>query len=359
MSNAKIFAFKFVSVSASLLVAQALAGWAAPGQRGGGGGSSNSNANCNATKSCGGSGGASGSVFGSAPAGLSGFLPGSESQAAVRAAAAIQAITNAQNSQSGNVYRELIQQSRGSFPFDLGLNGEDPSGAFLGRSPFSFGSPLIDFGAPESTINLGGGASIGGEANTAAGTGRGAGGPGDGTGPGNGAGQGLGPGGNGTGGGGSNQPSPKPGPGPTPGPAAKPSVVDGPAAGPGPNSDVRANRGTAAPGNAQQAVSPSAPSVVRNGQLELGPARNPDGGFGYQVPVPLLLQARPDVDLASTTTAAQPGGGSLPNWLSYQPTTRTFTATKPPNGALPYLVELTVTTATGQQARIPVRIGEP
>jgi hypothetical protein len=152
---------------------------------------------------------------------------------------------------------------------------------------------------------------------------------------------------------------PAAGPSPTPGPAAKPSVVDGPAAGPGPNSDVRANRGTAAPGNAQQAVSPSAPSVVRNGQLELGPARNPDGGFSYQVPVPLLLQARPDVDLASTTTAAQPGGGSLPNWLSYQPTTRTFTATKPPNGALPYLVELTVTTATGQQARIPVRIGEP
>lgn len=50
------------------------------------------------------------------------------------------------------------------------------------------------------SINKGGGANVGGAANTVVGTGKGAGGPGDGTGPGNGAGQGIGNGSTGGGG---------------------------------------------------------------------------------------------------------------------------------------------------------------
>ena len=49
-----------------------------------------------------------------------------------------------------------------------------------------------DLGAAISVVSGGGGANIGGDANTVEGVGKGAGGPGDGDGPGNGAGQGLG-----------------------------------------------------------------------------------------------------------------------------------------------------------------------
>jgi hypothetical protein len=53
----------------------------------------------------------------------------------------------------------------------------------------------LSLATPAALAQSGGGANIGGAANTAEGTGRGAGGPGDGQGPGQGAGQGLGPGG--------------------------------------------------------------------------------------------------------------------------------------------------------------------
>ena len=52
-----------------------------------------------------------------------------------------------------------------------------------------------DLGAAISVVTGGGGANIGGDANTVEGVGEGAGGPGDGEGPGEGAGQGLGQGG--------------------------------------------------------------------------------------------------------------------------------------------------------------------
>ena len=54
---------------------------------------------------------------------------------------------------------------------------------------------ILSIATPTAHPQSGGGANIGGAANTAEGTGRGAGGPGDGEGPGQGAGQGLGPGG--------------------------------------------------------------------------------------------------------------------------------------------------------------------
>ncbi len=54
---------------------------------------------------------------------------------------------------------------------------------------------ILSIATPTALPQSGGGANIGGAANTAEGTGRGAGGPGDGEGPGQGAGQGLGPGG--------------------------------------------------------------------------------------------------------------------------------------------------------------------
>jgi large repetitive protein len=99
--------------------------------------------------------------------------------------------------------------------------------------------------------------------------------------------------------------------------------------------------------------------VIREGVLELGAAINPAGGFSYQVPAQLLLQANPNVDLMAPTSASLPGGGDLPSWLTYQPTTRTFTASEPPANALPFQAQINVRTSTGQQLSLPVLIAQP
>jgi hypothetical protein len=93
--------------------------------------------------------------------------------------------------------------------------------------------------------------------------------------------------------------------------------------------------------------------------MEVGAAIRPTGGFSYQVPTQLLVQANPDVDLLAPTTASLPGGGDLPSWLTYQPTTRTFTASEPPANALPFQAQINVRTTTGQTLTLPVLIAEP
>lgn len=104
----------------------------------------------------------------------------------------------------------------------------------------------------------------------------------------------------------------------------------------------------------------AAPAVMRDGGvLELGAAINPAGGFSYQVPAQLLLQANPNVDLMAPTSASLPGGGDLPSWLTYQPTTRTFTASEPPANALPFQAQINVRTVSGQSLSLPVLIAQP
>jgi len=113
------------------------------------------------------------------------------------------------------------------------------------------------------------------------------------------------------------------------------------------------------PGAGQSGTVPTAPAVIREGVLEIGAAMNPMGGFSYQVPAPLLVQANPDVDLLAPTSASLPGGGDLPSWLTYQPTTRTFTASEPPANALPFQAQINVRTTTGQFLSLPVLIAQP
>jgi hypothetical protein len=99
--------------------------------------------------------------------------------------------------------------------------------------------------------------------------------------------------------------------------------------------------------------------VIREGVLELGATLNPTGGFSYQVPAQLLVQANPAIDLLAPTTASLPGGGDLPSWLTYQPTTRTFTASEPPANALPFQAQINVRASTGQWLSLPVLIAQP
>jgi len=233
-------------------------------------------------------------------------------------------------------------------------------------------------GGGSSGGGAGGGANSGGSANTVPGTGQGAGGPGDGNGPGQGAGQGLGPSGGGGNPPGPNPPGPNP-PGPNP-PGPNPPGPNPPGPNPPgqttsaenaatttgqqpttatPNPAAEQAQLTATNANAAQQLAPSTPSVFRNGVVELGAARNTAGSFSYQVPAQLLIQANPNVNLVAPTSASTPGGRALPQWLTYQPTTRTFTANQPPSGSLPFRVEIRVGTNSGQPAVIPVQIGEP
>lgn len=99
--------------------------------------------------------------------------------------------------------------------------------------------------------------------------------------------------------------------------------------------------------------------MLRNGQIEVPGIRRPDGGFSHQVPARLLLEAQPNARLDAGTSASLVGGGSLPSWLTYQSTTRTFTATEPPANALPFRAQINVTTTAGQVVAIPVLIAQP
>ncbi|MEY3758462.1 MAG: hypothetical protein RLZZ263_1616, partial [Cyanobacteriota bacterium] len=250
-----------------------------------------------------------------------------------------------------------------------------------GSSSSSLTAAIATESPTNSTFSVGGGANSGGSANTVPGTGQGAGGPGDGNGPGQGAGQGLGPSGGGNPPGpnppGPNPPGPNP-PGPNP-PGPNPPGPNPPGPNPGqttsaenaatttgqqpttatPNPAAERAQLTATNANAALQPAPSTPSVFRNGVVELGAAQNAAGSFSYQVPAQLLIQANPNVNLVAPTSASTPGGGALPQWLTYQPTTRTFTANQPPSGSLPFRAEIRVGTNSGQPAVIPVQIGEP
>ncbi|MFS6828584.1 putative Ig domain-containing protein [Cyanobium sp. ATX-6F1] len=98
---------------------------------------------------------------------------------------------------------------------------------------------------------------------------------------------------------------------------------------------------------------------ARSEAMALAATRQQGLGFSYQVPRQLLLERFPDVDLGGPSEATQPGGGALPSWLTYQPTSRTFTATNPPMGALPYRVQLQLTNRNGAPIQLTVEIAQP
>jgi len=98
---------------------------------------------------------------------------------------------------------------------------------------------------------------------------------------------------------------------------------------------------------------------LRDAAPVLAAVRRRGLGFSYQVPPGLLLERHPELDLDAPSTATQPGGGALPSWLSYQPTTRTFTARKPPAGVLPYRVQLNFINRDGTPLQLQLEIAEP
>jgi hypothetical protein len=91
----------------------------------------------------------------------------------------------------------------------------------------------------------------------------------------------------------------------------------------------------------------------------LAPGQNRNGALIYQVPSERVIAVTMSEVLPSTSSAEIQGGQALPDWMTYDATTRTFTAIDPPPGALPLPVVVKLPTTTGQVISLPILLGEP
>jgi hypothetical protein len=84
------------------------------------------------------------------------------------------------------------------------------------------------------------------------------------------------------------------------------------------------------------------PGIAQSGIVSvLVPRSTATAGSGFKFTLPEALLNAADTS-GATPSASTLSGGTLPAWLRFDPSTRSFVASAVPDGALPYQVRVTI-----------------